>query len=56
MIDRTKLSPIIREAVAVTEAECGRVSDEQIELLIKKERGEITTKDIIQDLKKKYME
>ena len=30
--------------------------DEQIELLIRKERGEITTKDIIQDLKKKYME
>ena len=53
MIDRTKLSPIIKEAVAVTEAECGKVSDEQIELLIKKERGEITTKDIIQDLKKK---
>ena len=51
MIDRTKLSPIIKEAVAVTEAECGKVSDEQIELLIKKERGEITTRDIIQDLK-----
>lgn len=56
MIDRTKLSPIIREAIVVTESECGRVSDDQIELLIKKERGEITTKDIIQDLKKKYME
>ncbi|MDD7411487.1 antitoxin VbhA family protein [Fusobacterium gastrosuis] len=54
MIDRTKLSPIIKEAVAVTEAECGKMSDEQITILIRKEKGEITTKDVIRDLKKKY--
>ncbi|EFE87971.1 hypothetical protein [Fusobacterium periodonticum] len=54
MIDQRKLSKSIRRVVAVTEAECGKMSDKQIKLLIKKEKGEITTQDIIENLRKRY--
>lgn len=54
MIDRSKLSQTIREVIVVTEAECGTMSEDNIELLIRKEKGEITTEDIVRDIKKKY--
>ncbi|KDE60967.1 hypothetical protein [Fusobacterium necrophorum] len=54
MIDRTKLSPIIRETIVVTEAECGKMSEEDIEYLIKNEKGEISYQEILKTLKDKY--
>ncbi|KDE64341.1 hypothetical protein IX329_002361 [Fusobacterium necrophorum] len=54
MIDRTKLSPIIRETIVVTEAECGKMSEEDIEYLIKNEKGEISYREILKTLKDKY--
>lgn len=54
MIDRTKLSPIIKETIVVTESECGEMSEEDIECLIKNEKGEISYQEILTELQKKY--
>ena len=54
MINRTKLSPIIKETIVVTESECGKMSEEDIECLIKNEKGEISYQEILTELQKKY--
>lgn len=54
MIDRTKLSSIIKETIVVTESECGKMSEEDIECLIKNEKGKISYQEILMESKKKY--
>lgn len=54
MIDRTKLSSIIKETIVVTESECGKMSEEDVECLIKNEKGKISYQEILMEFKKKY--
>lgn len=49
-----KMSREFQEALFVIESECGKMSVEGLELVLKEEKGEITYDEILTDIKKKY--